>query len=216
MDGRDNTLPMFESGRFHVAAIGSSTGGPGLLREIISGLPADISFPILIAQHLPQLFTLQLSQQMANESALVVVHAQDGMEVLPGAVYVAPGRMHMRVKKNHFGKTVIEINDKPAGLFFKPSVDELLTSVAARYGRQSLGIIMTGLGHDGTLGATAIKQQGGIIVTQNQASCSVYGMPRSCDEAGLSDASLDPGNIRCLLQQFSPKHRHEVVGSAVR
>lgn len=216
MDGSDHTQPMFEPGRFQVAAIGSSTGGPGLLRHIINGLPADISFPILIAQHLPPTFTLQLSQQLANESALMVVHAQDGMEVLPGVVYVAPGRMHMRVKKNHIGKTVIEINDLPAGLFFKPSVDELFTSVATRYGRKSLGIIMTGIGHDGTLGATAIKQQGGIIVTQTQASCSVYGMPRSCDEAGLSDASLDPEGIRCLLQQFSPKHRRDVVSSDSR
>lgn len=210
MNGLNHTIPHFDSGRFQAVAIGSSTGGPGLLRDIISGLPADLPFPILIAQHLPPAFTLQLSQQMANESALTVVHAQDGMEVLPGVVYVAPGREHMRVLSIR-GKKIIEVNDQPGGLFFKPSVDELFYSVAKAYGRNSLGVVMTGIGHDGTAGATAIKQAGGVIITQSQATCSVYGMPRSCDEAGLSDASLCPEDIcECLLQS-STWYRHPMT-----
>lgn len=213
MDGQRDMQMRYEPGRFQVVAIGASTGGPGLLRQMISDLPADLPFPILIAQHLPPAFTLQLSQQMANESALMVVHAENGMDVLAGVVYVAPGRMHMRVKRNARKKPVIEISDEPAGLFFKPSVDELLTSVATVYGRKSLGVILTGIGQDGKLGAAAIKQQGGMIVTQSQNTCSVYGMPRSCDEAGLSDASLDPPAIRRLIHQFSPGNKPERVGT---
>lgn len=212
MDVQRQLQQTYELGRIRAVAIGASTGGPGLLRQIISELPADLPFPILIAQHLPPAFTLQLSQQMASESALMVVHAEDGMEVLAGVVYIAPGRMHMRVKNAH-KKVVLEINAEPAGLFFKPSVDELLTSVAAVYGRKSLGVIMTGIGHDGRLGATAIKQQGGIIVTQSEDTCTVYGMPRSCDEAGLSDASLDPEQIRRLIHQFSPRNKPAPVGA---
>lgn len=204
----------YAHGRFEVVAIGASTGGPGLLRQMISDLPADLPFPILIAQHLPPAFTLQLSQQMAGDSALMVVHAEEGMDVLPGVVYVAPGRVHMRVKRNARKKPIIEISDEPQGLYFKPSVDELLTSVASVYGRHSLGVIMTGIGHDGRQGAAAIKQQGGVIVTQSQSTCSVYGMPRSCDEAGLSDASLDPQAIRRLIHQFSPWQKPERAGTS--
>lgn len=205
--------PQFEARRFEAVAIGSSTGGPGLLSSIITSLPADLPFPILVAQHLPPSFTLQLAQQMDTQGALTVVHAEDGMAVLPGVVYVAPGRQHMRVHPSADHKVHIEVSDGPAGLYFKPSVDELLSSVAQTWGRKSLGIVMTGLGQDGCKGAHAIHKAGGVIVTQSQRTCTIYGMPRACDEAGLSSAKLDPPEIRDMLMQFSPQHRHQVVGT---
>lgn len=205
--------PRFDANRFDAVAIGSSTGGPGLLGAMITSLPADLPFPILIAQHLPPSFTLQLAQQMDANGALTVLHAEDGMAVLPGVVYVAPGRQHMRVHRAADHKVHIEISEGPAGLYFKPSVDELLSSVAQTWGRKSLGVVMTGIGQDGCKGAQAICKAGGVIVTQSQKTCSVYGMPRACDEAGLSSGQLDPPDIRDMLLQFSPQHRHQVVSA---
>lgn len=220
MDGISRVIPVFVPGRIQAVAMGASTGGPGLLRQIISGLPADLPFPILIAQHLPAAFTLQWSQQMAAESALAVVQAEQGMAVLPGVVYVAPGGQHMQLIRSITGhpgvKVAVQISDQPAGLFYKPSVDELLLSVANLFGRHSLAVVMTGIGQDGTKGAAAIKKAGGSVVTQTAQTCSVYGMPQSCDEAGLSDASLSPEEIRQMILQLSPKHRFDRTGMAIR
>lgn len=207
------SFPSFDADRFEAVAIGSSTGGPGLLNSIAKGLPADLPFPIFIAQHLPPSFTQLLAQQMAASSPLAVVHAQHDMQVLPGVIYLAPGRRHMRVKRGLGRKVYIDISDQPAELFYKPSVDELFTSVAAIYGRRTLGVIMTGIGQDGTRGASAICKAGGVVVTQSEKTCSVYGMPRSCDEAGLSQAQLDPSDICKLIRQFSPGFRREMVGT---
>ncbi len=196
----------FDPRRFRVVAIGSSTGGPNLVQQIIAGLPADMPVPILIAQHLPPRFTKDMATSMAQRSALNVVEAEDGQPVLPGTVYVAPGRLHMRVVKVPGKMTAIRISDQPERLLFKPSVDELFDSCAEVYGRTALGIVMTGIGRDGTLGAARIVQAGGTILTQSQASCAVYGMPRSCDEAGLSTASHDPEGLRNAIHQLSPSY----------
>lgn len=198
--------PQFDARRFRVVAIGSSTGGPNLVQQIIAGLPADLPVPILIAQHLPPKFTADMALSMAQRSALNVVEAEDGQPVLPGTVYIAPGRLHMRVVKVPGKMTTLRISDQPARLLFKPSVDELFDSCAEVYGRASLGIVMTGIGRDGVLGAAKIVQAGGMILTQSRASCAVYGMPRSCDEAGLSAASLDPEALRRAIHQTSPSY----------
>lgn len=209
-------FPVYEPGRLAAVAIGASTGGPGLVRAIISQLPADLPFPIFIAQHLPPLFTRQLAQQMAAQSPLAVVHAEDGMEVLAGVVYVAPGRQHMRVACEPGGRMRVNVSDQPGALFFKPSVDELFSSMVQACGRRCAGVVMTGIGYDGTLGARAIRQAGGVVLTQSRATCGVYGMPRSCDEAGLSSASLDPQDIRGFLLQFSPTCRSLALTQALR
>ncbi len=198
--------PQFETGRIDVVAIGSSTGGPNLVQQIIAGLPADMPVPILIAQHLPPKFTHDLSITMDQRAALTVVEAEDGMPVFPGTVYLGRGRMHMRVTQSTGKRVSIRISDQPAHLAYKPSVDELFDSCAEVYGRSVLGIVMTGIGRDGTQGATRIVQTGGVIVTQTKASCAVYGMPRSCDDAGLSSASLDPEGIRQAIHMLSPSY----------
>lgn len=196
--------PQFEPNRFRVVAIGSSTGGPNLVQQMIAALPADLPVPILIAQHLPPKFTRDMAVSMARRSALNVVEGEDGQPVLPGTVYIGPGRMHMRVVKTPGQRQAIRISDQPARLLYKPSVDELFDSCAQVYGRAVLGIVMTGIGRDGTLGAKLVVEAGGVILTQSQATCSVYGMPRSCDEAGLSTASLDPEGLRRAIHRISP------------
>jgi two-component system chemotaxis response regulator CheB len=196
--------PQFDTRRFRVVTIGSSTGGPNLVQQIISGLPADLPVPILIAQHLPPKFTADMALAMAQRSALNVVEAEDGQPVLPGTAYLAPGRLHMRVVKAPDKLPRIRIGDQPTHLLYKPSVDELFDSCAEVYGKASLGIVMTGIGRDGVLGAGKIVQAGGMILTQTKATCAVYGMPRACDEAGLSSASLDPEGLRNAIHRLSP------------
>lgn len=197
-------IPQFTPDRFTVVAIGSSTGGPMLVQQIISGLPADLPLPILVAQHLPPKFTRDFAVVMDQRSALTVVEAEDGQPVFPGTVYIGPGRMHMRVVKGDDRKPRIKVSDQPAELLFKPSVDELFDSCVQTYGACVLGVVMTGIGRDGTLGATRIVDAGGVILTQSRETCSVYGMPKSCDQAGLSSANLSPEELRRAIHQISP------------
>jgi two-component system chemotaxis response regulator CheB len=200
-------IPIFEPRRFRVVAIGSSTGGPILVQKIICGLPADLPVPILIAQHLPPLFTHELAKTMERESPLTIVEAEDGQPVYPGTVYLAPGSMHMRVIKDCNYKPTIQISKEPTQLLYKPSVDELFDSCADVYTKDVLGIVMTGIGEDGKIGATRLVQSGSVILTQNQETCAVYGMPKSCDRAGLSSAQLTPEQIRLAIHQLSPSFK---------
>ncbi len=192
--------------RFRAVAIGSSTGAPNLVQKIIAGLPADLPVPILIAQHLPPKFTADMAVSMDRRSALTVVEAQNGLPVLPGTVYLGKGRMHMRIARESGQRAVIRVSEEPAELVYKPSVDELFDACAEVYGRGTLGIVMTGIGRDGLVGAKRLVEIGGTIVTQTKASCAVYGMPRACDDAGISSASLDPDQIRELIHQLSPSY----------
>ncbi len=200
-------IPTFDLGRFDAVAIGSSTGAPEQLKTILRGLPADLPFPIFIAQHLPPRFTESFARDLDLASPLTVVHAEDGMPVYPGTVYLGRGRQHMRVKRLLGGHLKVEVNERPTELIYLPSADELLRSAAAVYGGKTLGVVMTGIGADGREGAAAIKAAGGAVLTQSQATCVVYGMPKACVEAGLSDAQLGPEGIQRALLQLSPNHR---------
>ncbi len=200
-------IPSFRPNRFKVVAIGSSTGGPNLVQQMITGLPADMPVPILIAQHLPPKFTRDLAISMDRNSPLTVVQAEHGQPVFPGTVYIGPGRMHMRVVKGSSNRPTIKISDQPKELLYKPSVDELFDACAQVYGKHTLGIVMTGIGRDGTLGAKNIVDAGGIILTQSKDTCAVYGMPRSCDNANLSSAKLSPEQLRQAIHQLSPSYQ---------
>lgn len=202
----ENT-PQFDPHRFGVVAIGSSTGAPNLILHIITRLPADLPVPILIAQHLPPRFTADLAVSINRDAPLTVVEAEDGQPVFPGTVYLGKGRVHLRVIKHPGRAPTIQISDKPENLVYKPSVDQLFASCAKVYGRKTLGIVMTGIGRDGVKGAADIVNAGGVIVTQSKPTCAVYGMPRACDEAGLSTASLSPEQIRDLIHQLSPSYQ---------
>lgn len=207
-------VPAFSLGRFSAVAIGSSTGGPKLVVSILSGLPADLPFPLFIAQHLPPTFTPSFAAHLAQASPLTVVHAEDGMPVYPGTVYVGQGHKHMRVVQRLGQRPRIVISPEPRELVFMPSVDELFRSCATVYAREVLAVVLTGIGRDGTEGARAVKQAGGVVLSQNAETCAVYGMPRSCAEAGLSDAVLDPDDIRRAILQLSPLHGHLANGPA--
>ncbi len=163
--------------------IGSSTGGPRALYEIVPNLPSDLPAAILIVQHMPPKFTRSIAERLDEISLIRVKEAEPGDCVSTGQALVAPGGFHMVMKAN--GQIVLN-QDKPrCGL--RPAVDVTMGAAAKIYGSRCVGVILTGMGNDGTQGAAMIKAGGGMILAEHESTCVVYGMPRSVAEAGLAD-----------------------------
>ena len=170
-----------------VIAIGISTGGPPALCAMLPKLPADLPVPILIVQHMPPIFTRSLADDLDKLCQLVVHEAEDGQRIEPGHVYIAPGGKQMKVCR--LGeRRFLRVTDDPPERSCKPSVDYLFRSVAHAYQSDALGVIMTGMGDDGSMGCRLLKRNGCKIVVQDEETCVVYGMPRQVVEAGLADA----------------------------
>ncbi len=183
-----------------IITIGISTGGPLSLQKMISHLPGDFPVPIAIVQHMPPNFTRSLAERLNGVSRITVVEAQEGMEVRPHTVYIAQGGKHLHFIRRGTG-VYCHLSDRPENTFFKPSVDELFFSAAEVYGRNIIGIVMTGMGKDGLEGSRRIKSLGGKIIAQDAATSVVYGMPRAVAEANLADAILP-------LEQIAPALSH--------
>ncbi len=178
--------------------IGSSTGGPQALSVIVERLPEAIDrAPVLIAQHMPPTFTTVLAEHLSRIGGRGAHEAEHGEPVLAGGIYVAPGGRHMRVVRGD-GGIKIALGDDPPINFCKPAVDALFTSAADVWGPAALGLILTGMGADGTRGAGDIVKAGGSIIAQDEASSVVWGMPRAVAQAGLCSAVL-------TLDQIAPK-----------
>lgn len=169
-----------------IVAIGVSTGGPQALVRLLPKLPANFPCPIVIVQHMPAMFTASLAEDLNRRCSLNVSEGKHGQVVRRGDIVIAPGGKQMRIVRRD-GENVVEITDDPPERNCKPSVDYLFRSVAASHGGASLGVVLTGMGDDGTLGAKALRESGAEIVAQDQASCVVYGMPKAVIEAGLAD-----------------------------
>jgi len=189
------------TGKREVVAIGVSTGGPKALAEVIPRLPANFPVPILIVQHMPPIFTAQLAQRLDQLSSLKVVEASEGNPLVPGKVFIAPGDKHMEVKTVGTSK-VIHLHKGPPENSCRPAVDVLFRSVAKVYGGRSVGVILTGMGQDGLAGAKLMKEKGALIISQDEATSVVYGMPRAVVEAGIADYVLPLGEIPNFLQKL--------------
>lgn len=188
------------SGRPEIIAIGSSTGGPQALRDVIGAIPADVRAPIVIAQHMPALFTKILAEHLTKASKLVCKEAEDKERLKAGCVYVAPGDFHMTIRKDAAGYYAV-LDQTPPINFCRPAVDPLFQSVAEVTRGAALGIILTGMGHDGREGARTLRNAGGTILAQDEPSSIVWGMPGAVAEAGLADeilslADMGPGIVR--------------------
>lgn len=176
--------------KFNACVIGVSTGGPDALNKIIPQFPGNFPIPILLVQHMPPHFTRSLAESLDKKSPLTVKEAQENEPVVPGTVYIAQGGKHMVLKMNQ-RKAVIGINDGPAENSCKPSVDVLFRSVAEHWGDLGvLAVVLTGMGCDGLNGVRILKEKKCFCITQSEPSCVVYGMPKSVDEAKLSDKSV--------------------------
>lgn len=183
-------------------AIGVSTGGPFALQEVITRLPAGFGVPICIVQHMPPHFTRSLADRLNMQSALRVVEAEAGMAVEAGTVYIAAGGKHLTFRLNRHG-ILLATPDTPQHTPHRPSADVLFESSATAYGGDVLGVVMTGMGHDGLAGAQHIKRAGGRILAQDEASCVVYGMPRAVVEAGLADGVAPLDGLPDLLTRIA-------------
>lgn len=184
--------------RADLVCIGISTGGPPALGKLIPTLPADLRAPVVIVQHMPPIFTESLARDLDRHSAVRVVEAQHGMHVRPGTVYIAPGGKQLRLARTGL-QTRCEVTDDPPENNCRPAVDYLFRSAAALFGKRVCGVIMTGMGNDGAVGCRLIKRRGGTIITQDAATCVVYGMPRQPAEEGLSDAVVPLAEIGAQL-----------------
>jgi two-component system, chemotaxis family, protein-glutamate methylesterase/glutaminase len=175
--------------------IGSSTGGPQALTALIEKLPAAIDrAPVLITQHMPPTFTTVLAEHLSRAGGRGAHEAEDGEPVLAGGIYVAPGGRHMRVVRSAEGVKIALGDDQPIN-FCRPAVDALFSSAAAVWGPACLGLILTGMGADGTHGATDIVAAGGSVIAQDETTSVVWGMPRSAALAGLCSAVLSLDEI---------------------
>lgn len=178
-----------------VLLIGASTGGPQALTEVVSRIDkVSERVPVLITQHMPPTFTTILAEHLSRVCSRVVREAVDGEAVVAGRIYLAPGGIHMRVKKRD-GNTVIVLDDGPPVHFCKPAVDPLFTSAAQIWGNGAVALILTGMGSDGTDGAAEIVAAGGAVFAQDEETSVVWGMPGSAAEAGLCSAVLPLNDI---------------------
>lgn len=183
-----------------VVGIGISTGGPAALSELLPKVPGDLAVPLLIVQHMPAVFTRSLANELNRTSQITVQEAVDGQLIEPGHAYIAPGGQQMKVIRDQ-RQFFVQVHDDPPERNCKPSVDYLFRSIANTYGRSAMGIIMTGMGDDGTRGCQLLKRLGCPIVAQDEASCVIYGMPRKIVEAGLADAIIPLNKIYEIIQQ---------------
>lgn len=173
-----------------IVVLGISTGGPQALNYLIPQLPETFPVPVAVVLHMPVGYTQLFAQRLNDRSVLSVVEAQADEEVRPGMVFIAPAGQHLSFIRTSEHRVVTQLSTFPADTLHRPAVDVLFQSAAQVYGDRVLGIVMTGMGSDGQQGAAWIKAQGGTIYTEAEATCVVYGMPRSVVEAGLSDQTV--------------------------
>lgn len=179
------------TGRVDAVVIGVSTGGPRALRQMLPRFPEQMPVPIVIALHMPIGYTASLARRLNELSALQVIESEEGMEALPGRAILAQAGKHTRLRRREDGVLVAEVTNEPFNTLYRPSVDELFRSAAQVLGSRVLGVVMTGMGSDGTPGAAWIKAQGGLVFAEAESSSVVFGMPRAAQEAGLVDRMID-------------------------
>ncbi len=179
------------TGRIDAVLIGISTGGPRALRQMLPRFPVEMAVPIVIALHMPVGYTASLAKRLNELSALEVLESDDGIELISGRIILAQAGKHTRLRRRIDGKLEVEVSELPRGTLYCPSVDELFRSGAEVLGSRVLGVVMTGMGNDGTAGAAWIKAQGGLMYAEAESSTVVFGMPRAAQEAGVIDRMVD-------------------------
>lgn len=173
-----------------IVVIGVSTGGPQALRYLMPQFPPTLRVPVVVVLHMPPGYTTMYAQRL-DELASLAVHEAEGDDLLqPGHVYIAPAGRHLTLRRDHQNRVVTHLDARPFDTTHRPSADVLFKSAADVYGGRTLAVVLTGMGNDGQGGAAWIKSQGGLVFSESESSCVVYGMPRAVVEAGLSDRQL--------------------------
>jgi len=202
--------------RIDTVAVGSSTGGPNALFELIPQLPKDLPIPVVVVQHMPPLFTRLLADRLRAKGKLTVEEGQAGRRLEAGHVWVAPGDYHMTVARKNMD-VILELNQGPSENSCRPAVDVLFRSVARTYGPHALGVILTGMGSDGAKGAKAICDAGGEVMVQDEESSVVWGMPGAVVSAGLTDEIYPIQKIVAeIVRRVSTRRWLTTAASAVK
>lgn len=184
------SAPARSNARIPVVVIGASTGGPRVVRQILAGLPRDFGAAVLVVQHISQGFGVGLAEWLATSVALPVAMADEGATLAAGRVLVAPDRCDLLVDAG--GR--VHLSATPL-LLQRPAIDITMQSVAELYGAAALGVLLTGMGRDGAIGMQAIRRAGGYTIAQDEASCTIFGMPRAAIELGAVHSVLPPDKI---------------------
>lgn len=184
-----------------IVLVGVSTGGPGLIEQIVASLPLDYPQPVLIVQHMPEQFTLAFAERLARVTEMPVHHTSSNDEVLPGHIYLASGGVHLHLRKKTSGKVVtFDAKDKN-GRFFQPAVDELFESALKVFPAEKIfAVLLTGIGDDGANGMVEIKNAGGYTVAESEETSTVYGMPKEAyDRGGVSQMMDFPDILKKII-----------------
>jgi two-component system, chemotaxis family, protein-glutamate methylesterase/glutaminase len=189
-----------------VLVIGSSTGGPEALTKVLPLLPATLPVPVLLVQHMPPVFTRQFAQRLDRLCPLTVVEATDGSPLVPGTVHIAPGDFHLTVGTSGAARRTA-LNQAPPENFCRPAVDVLFRSAVAAYDGAVLGVVLTGMGSDGRTGAGQIREAGGTVIAQDQATSVVWGMPGAVTQAGFADEVVPLGRVAEAVLRLLPNPR---------
>lgn len=176
------------NGDHHIVSLGASTGGPPALQHILTSLSRSFPVPLVIAQHMPKLFTQSFAERLNHLSQITVKEAENGEPLKPGIALIAPGDSHMAVRRKGKESFVELVTDDR--YIYRPSVDLLMDSVARVYASKVVAVILTGMGSDGLAGFKEVKSRSGYVIAQDEETSVVYGMPRVVIEAHLANAVL--------------------------
>lgn len=203
LDDQPKESLTFRPGQFDVICIGSSTGGPPVLEAVLHHLPATFHTPIVVAQHMPEMFTESMAERLDGDCNLRVVHAKHRMPLQRSTIYIAPGGHNIHLNKLGPARWELLVNNTPADAPYKPSVDALFASAAVHVKRRTLAIVLTGMGQDGLVGARDLHAVKATILAQNRETSVVYGMPKAVTENAMCAASLSPEGIAATLKTLA-------------
>ncbi len=189
--------------QYDCVGVGCSTGGPVALAQILPMLPGNFPLPILIVQHMPMGFTRPLADRLNSSSTISVHEAVNGMILEAGTALVVPSGKQVELRRRRSGETEVRLVDDDGASLHVPSVDEMAAQVSHVYGRGAIGVILTGMGQDGVRGLRKLKEHGGYVVGQDEASCVVYGMPRAAAKEGLVDREAPLDLIAPILVELA-------------
>jgi two-component system chemotaxis response regulator CheB len=183
-EGKACPAPALREEGAEVVVIAASTGGPSSLQSLVPALPASLRATIFIVQHIPKGFTRSLAERLDARSAIPVREAADGDRVEPARVIIAPAGIHTRLERRG-ARVRIVLDEEPRDALHRPSADVLMASAAAAYGARTVGVVLTGMGSDGTEGLRAIRAAGGTTLAESEDTCVIYGMPKAAVAAGV-------------------------------
>jgi two-component system chemotaxis response regulator CheB len=189
--------PARSTGKFPIVVVAASTGGPATLMKFVPSFPKDFPGAVILVQHMPGSFTAQFSQQLAEVSQMRVKEAEAGEIIVPGQLYICPGSHHMRVSPT--GR--VSLDDGPRVGGYRPCADLTLESAADYAGPMTIGVVLTGMGNDGSRGIQTIKNVGGHVIAQDESTAIIFGMPQEAIKTGAVDQTLPIDAIYSAIEK---------------